>query len=81
MYFCDAPAKNKAFRTLVLPVLDYASECGIPTHTSTAEKKIMELVGCVVAGTTVKVTYGLSRLVNVVSSTGHLFLHDVSISQ
>ena len=25
MYFCDAPAKNKAFRAHVLPVLDYAS--------------------------------------------------------
>jgi len=41
MYFCDAPAKNKAFRTLVLPVLDYASAVwNPPTHKniSTLEK-------------------------------------------
>ena len=32
MYFCDAPAKNKAFRTLVLPVL---VQCRISTHIKT----------------------------------------------
>ena len=86
MYFCDVPAKNKAFRALILPVLDCASAVWNPhTHKniSTLEKyKIVELIGCVVAGTTVIVTRGQSCLVNVVvSSIGHFFLHDGSISQ
>jgi len=41
MYYCDAPAKKKAFRALVLPVLDYASAVWNPhTHKniSTLEK-------------------------------------------
>jgi len=41
MYFCDAPAKNKAFRALVLPVLDYASAVWNPhthKHIFTLEK-------------------------------------------
>jgi len=86
MYFCDVPAKNNAFRALVLPVLNYASTVWNPhTHKSisTSKKyKIVELVWFVVAVTTIIVTHGLSSLVNVaVSSIGHLFLHDASISQ
>ena len=41
MYFCDTPAKNKAFRALVLPVLVYASAVWNPhthKHISTLEK-------------------------------------------
>ena len=83
MNFCDAPAKNKAFRALVLPVLDYASAVWsrhTHKHISTLEKyNIVELVGCVLVGLTVIVTHGLGPLVNVVvSSTGHFFLHDAS---
>jgi len=40
MYCCNTPAKNKAFRALVLPVLDYASTVWNP-HT---QKNIFALV-------------------------------------
>ena len=58
-------------------------QCGILTHINTSlllkKYKIVELDGCVVVGITVIVTHDQSRLVNVVvSSIGHLFIHDAS---
>ena len=88
MYFCDAPAKNKAFRALVLPVLDYASAVWNP-HTLKSISALEKIQNCGarwVCGSRYNchshTCNGLSPLVNVVVSTiGHLFLHDVSISQ
>ena len=86
MYTCNSSAKRKAFRALVLPVLDYAITVWNP-HTQkniSALEKIQNrgLAGCVAAGTTVIVSHGQSHLVNVVTSfTGHLFLLIGSILQ
>ena len=84
MYTCQSPSKLKAFRALVLPILDYASVVWNPhTHknVSTLEKyKIKVPVGCVEADLTLKLPNGQNlQLTAAESVTGHHYLPGESI--
>ena len=85
MYTCQSSSKHKAFRALVLPILDYASVVWNPhTHknVSTLEKIQIEVpVGCVEADLTLKLPNGQNlQLTAAESVSGHHYLPGESIS-